>query len=159
MIRTGPVIDNDPESPLLLEAFLPYRMAVTGNRISKAFAREYEKTFGLGIPEWRALAVLGRFQPVSSNEVSERTAMDKAKVSRAITRLIASGLITRRTNPADQRLLKLTLSRKGRKVYDRIVPRALDWERRLMDGLDQQERAMLKSLLNKLDARVDALED
>ena len=42
-----------------LETFLPYRLSVTTNRVSRAFAAQYEQEFGISIPEWRAIAVLG----------------------------------------------------------------------------------------------------
>ena len=57
-----------------LESFLPYRLSVTTNRVSRAFAAQYEQEFGISIPEWRAIAVLGAFAPLSSNEICERTA-------------------------------------------------------------------------------------
>ena len=78
-----------------LESFLPYRLSVTTNRVSRAFAALYEQEFGISIPEWRAIAVLGAFAPLSSNEICERTAMDKAKVSRAVATLLKRGLIER----------------------------------------------------------------
>src|SRR5262245_14333191 len=96
-----------------LADFLPYRLSVTTNRISRAFAKHYQDEFGLSIPEWRVLAVLGNYAPISSNEVCDRTAMDKAKVSRAVNQLIASGLVQRETHADDQRLLELSLTRKG----------------------------------------------
>ena len=48
-----------------LESFLPYRLSVTTNRVSRAFAALYEQEFGISIPEWRAIAVLGAFAPLS----------------------------------------------------------------------------------------------
>jgi DNA-binding MarR family transcriptional regulator len=107
-----------------LESFLPYRLSVTTNRVSRAFAAQYEQEFGISIPEWRAIAVLGAFAPLSSNEICERTAMDKAKVSRAVATLLKRGLIEREAHETDQRLIQLTLSKAGRKIYEAIIPRA-----------------------------------
>ncbi|MDH3476666.1 MAG: MarR family transcriptional regulator, partial [Rhodospirillales bacterium] len=36
-----------------LETFLPYRLSVVTNRVSRAFARRYSAEFGLSVPEWR----------------------------------------------------------------------------------------------------------
>ena len=90
-----------------LDDFLPYRLNVLAKRVSRELARRYEAQFGISIPEWRVMAILGREQPLSSNDIVERSAMDKAKVSRAVTSLVEAGLLSRDTHPSDQRLLRL----------------------------------------------------
>ena len=85
--------DSGENSSLMLERFLPYRLSVLSNTVSKGIAALYADRFGITIPEWRALAVLGRFGPVTSAEICSRTAMDKVQVSRAIQRLTASGSV------------------------------------------------------------------
>lgn len=140
-----------------LEAFLPYELSVVSNRVSRSFARRYADAFGLSIPEWRVMAMVGRYAPLSSNQICERTAMDKAKVSRAVSRLIAAGYLTRDTNPADQRLIMLTFTGAGRRVYESIVPLAFEIEAELMGAFAPGEREVLRNLLHKLDARVSVL--
>ncbi len=137
-----------------LEAFLPYELSVVTNRISRAFAQRYARTYGLSIPEWRALAIVGAFAPLSSIEVCERAAMDKAKVSRAVSRLVAAGLMERARNPIDQRLVMLALTAKGRAVHRGIVPLAREIEAQLVATLSGAERDALRRILRKLDARV-----
>lgn len=140
-----------------LEAFLPYRLSVASNRVSRAFARRYAAEFGLSIPEWRVLAVLGSYAPCSSNEIVERTAMDKAKVSRAVAGLVAAGLVERGDHAADQRLISLAFSPQGRRVYEAIVPRARAIEAELLEGLTGGERRELARLLGHLLARAESL--
>jgi DNA-binding MarR family transcriptional regulator len=141
-----------------LETFLPYRLSVTTNRVSRAFAAHYEQEFGISIPEWRAIAVLGAFAPLSSNEICERTAMDKAKVSRAIASLLKRGLIDRAAHGTDQRLIQLTLSRAGRKIYEAIIPRARGIEGDLTKGLSRRDVAQFHALLDRLAKRLDDME-
>ena len=52
---------------LVLEHFLPYRLSVLSNRISQAIADTYAARFGIGITEWRVIAVLGRNPGLSAN--------------------------------------------------------------------------------------------
>ncbi|MEX2631674.1 MAG: MarR family transcriptional regulator [Tistlia sp.] len=141
-----------------LGAFLPYRLSVTTNRISRAFARRYSARFGLSIPEWRVLAVLGSFAPLSSNEICERTAMDKAKVSRAVALLTGKGLVDRAPHPQDQRLLRLSLSAAGRRSFEAVVPIAERLEDELTAELSDRERAVLDRCLERLGAALDRLE-
>jgi len=149
-----PTSEPDPraEPNLELERFLPYRLSVLTNRISTAIARVYVRRFALTVPEWRVMAVLGRFGPMSANAVCERTAMDKVRVSRAVARLTAAGRLERRTDVADRRRALLELTARGRAVYDEIGPLALAVEARLLAQLSAADRADLDRLLPKLEA-------
>lgn len=140
-----------------LEEFLPYRLSVLANRLSRTFARRYQDEFGISIAEWRVIAVLGGFAPLSSNEIGDKTEMDKAKVSRAVAALLKAGLIAREGHPTDQRLIQLTLSRQGRRIYEAIVPRARALEAELTRGLSRQDLARIHALLDQLGARIDAV--
>jgi len=133
-----------------LEDFLPYRLSVAANRVSRAFARRYAQEFGLTIPEWRVLAVVGDHAPISANAIVARTAMDKAKVSRAVAGLLDRDLLRRAVNPLDQRRHMLAHSRKGRQIYEAIVPRALALEAEVTQELSAEERRLLASLLQRL---------
>src|SRR5437868_435491 len=147
-----PAAQSETEPELELERFLPYRLSVLINRISTAIARVYARRFRLTVPEWRVMAVLGRFGAMSANAVCERTAMDKVRVSRAVARLAASGRLARRTDPADRRRSVLALTPAGRAVYEEIGPLALAVERRLLAPLDPRDRVDLDRVLTKLEA-------
>ena len=140
---------------LKLEEFLPYRFSVLTNRISRHLARAYEERFGITIPEWRVIANLARFSPMTAGEVAERSSMDKVKVSRAIARLVAAGLVVKEPDNEDRRRGMLVLSPEGERVFTEIVPMALGWEKRLLDGLSAEERETLTGVLNKLQIVLD----
>lgn len=135
---------------LELDRFLPYRLSVLSNRISQTIAHLYETRFGLGVTEWRVMAVLGRYPRLSANEVAERTAMDKVAVSRAVNRMIDSGRL-RETHDDDRRRSVLELSDDGYAVYDEVAPLALAYERRLLAALSADERFELDRMLEQLD--------
>lgn len=115
-----------------LSDFLPYQLAVASSRISRAFAERYRAEFGLSIPEWRVLAHLAQSDAVSVREIHARVDMDKSKVSRAAARLEAAGLIEKRENPEDRRLLDMRLTAKGRDLIARIVPIADSYQGELL---------------------------
>lgn len=135
---------------LELERFLPYRLSVLSNQVSRGIASTYADRFGLGVTEWRVIAILGRYRGLSATEVAERAAMDKVAVSRAVGRLLESGFIERHDNDADRRAKHLYLSEEGRSVFDAIVPAALEYERRLLSVLDEDERRTLDRILARL---------
>jgi len=143
---------------LKLEQFLPYRLATLSHTVSTTIAHVYDKRFGLSIPEWRVIAILGRFPGLSAVEVAERTMMDKVAVSRAVTKLIKNGRIDRQFADADRRRSILNLSEEGRRVHNEVAPLALQFERKLLEGLDDDERAQLNTLIDQLLARARLLD-
>jgi DNA-binding MarR family transcriptional regulator len=139
---------TDPK--LHLEKFLPYRLSVLSNTVSSAIAAAYFMNFGLSIPEWRVMAVLAANPGLSAAEVTARTAMDKVAVSRAVAALLAAGRLQRTTAPADRRRTHLALTRAGERVYARVVPMALEYERSLVAPLSKRDRAALDRLVRVL---------
>jgi len=147
---------------LILEDFLPYRLSVLSHTVSTTLGRMYEKRFGLSIPEWRVIAILGRFPGLSAAEVAERTLMDKVAVSRAVTKLIRSGRIDRRFADADRRRSILNLSDEGQRVHDDVAALALAFERDLLQGIDEKTYADFNRALDRLldeSRRLDTLSD
>jgi DNA-binding MarR family transcriptional regulator len=135
---------------LHLEKFLPYRLSVLSNTVSSAIAAAYFANFGLSIPEWRVMAILAANPGLSAAEVTARTAMDKVAVSRAVATLLAAGRLRRTTVPADRRRTHLALTPAGGAVYSRVVPMALEYERKLVAPLSRRDRATLDRILREL---------
>ncbi|MBP2300278.1 MarR family winged helix-turn-helix transcriptional regulator [Azospirillum picis] len=142
---------------LHLTRFLPYRLSVLANTVSHTLAKLYEKRFGITIPEWRVIAVLGGGETLSAGEIAQRTAMDKVQVSRAISRMLDSGLILRESGDTDRRKALLTLTPKAMEIYGEIVPLALTYQAEVTDALSIEEQALLDQLLSKLQLRADQL--
>ena len=145
---------DTPADPLLLERFLPYRLSVLSNLVSGRLADHYSRRFGLGIPEWRVLAVLAQAPGLSAAEVAERTAMDKVAVSRAVAALRRDGRIERSADAKDRRRSRLRLSAAGTAVYKEVVPVARRLERDLLDALAPGDREALGRIMSALLARV-----
>ena len=141
------------EHSLDLEKFLPYQLSVLSNTISGAIAETYSSRYGLSIPEWRVLAVLGRFPGSSAGEVAKKTAMDKVAVSRAVSRLLEAGRIEREFADADRRRSILRMSASGVERYERIAPVLLQYEAELLAGLSATDRRHLDRILARLVSR------
>jgi DNA-binding MarR family transcriptional regulator len=146
-------MSKEPVKELVLEDFLPYRLSILSNTVSSTIASTYDKRFDLTIPEWRVIAILGRFPGLSAVEVAERTLMDKVAVSRAVSKLLKSGRIDRQFADADRRRSILNLSEEGRKVHNQIAPMALKFEEDLLHGLNEEEIRSLNVIMERLLAR------
>jgi len=135
---------------LELEHFLPYRMAVLSDAISRNLARVYAERFQLSVPEWRVMALLGRFPGLSAAEVAERGAMDKVMVSRAVAALSRLGRVQRQQQRRDRRRSSLRLSPAGRAIYRQIVPLARSYELALLAALAPAEIAAFDRAIERL---------
>lgn len=152
--------NDKPSDALLLADFLPYRLSVLSNRISRSIADGYEGRFQLTLPEWRVMAVLGEEPDLSAGQVADRTAMDKVAVSRAVNKLLETGRIERHFANEDRRRSVLALSEIGNEVYSEIVPIALGYEAKLLEHFSEKERGQLEALLMKLNqSQIDVAED
>jgi DNA-binding MarR family transcriptional regulator len=150
-------VDKNIDKEVILEEFFPYRLAILSHTVSTLIARAYDQRFGLTIPEWQVIAILGRFPGLSAVEVAERTMMDKVAVSRAVTRLIKSGRVDREFADADRRRSILNLSVDGRQVHDEIAPLALGIEDDLLHGLTDDQIRTLNDVIERLLARAQLI--
>ena len=133
------------ENPLVLEA--------SGAPDPSALLQPY----ALSVTQWRVMAALGRFAPLTASQVGQRIVMDKVAVSRAVASLMKRGLVERATDQDDRRRASLELSAQGRAVHARIVPLAMEYEDRLYQALTPAERQVFNSLSDRLFAHAKGL--
>ena len=141
-----------------LSDFVPYRMAITSNAVSGLISGEYHSEFGLKIPEWRIMAVLGDAGPLTQRDLVRASLMDKVAVNRACKALEERALLARSPNEADGRSHHLELTGGGRAMYDRIWPNALATYEKIFTALTPGETTNLRMLLDKLLGAVRSIE-
>ncbi|MDP1963660.1 MAG: MarR family transcriptional regulator [Reyranella sp.] len=142
---------------LELEKFLPYRLSVLAQLVSESLHDLYAQPFGLTVTQWRVMAALGRFAPLTASDVGQRIIMDKVAVSRAVAGLMKRALIERATDRSDRRRASLKLSARGRAMHAQIVPLARDYEERLYRALSPDERRSFDALADRLFAHAQTL--
>lgn len=135
---------------LLLDQFLPYRLSVLSNAISRRMSAIYAQEFDLSIWQWRIIAVLGEYGDLTSTQLAQRTQTDKPTVSRATTQLQVRGLITRSIDAADRRRAPIRLTPDGQQIYKNVAPQILALEADLLTALNAEEIAILHRLLGQL---------
>ena len=140
-----------PGQTLNLDSFLPYRLSVAANAASAVIATLYQRRFGISIPEWRVVAILGEGAALAPRAIVERAKLDKVTVSRAAKALEGRALIARSADRSDQRSHRLTLTAAGRALYDIVAPEALALEARLLADFADWERGALEGLLRKVE--------
>jgi DNA-binding MarR family transcriptional regulator len=142
---------------LRLHDYLPYRLSVATNAVSRLIARAYESRFALKIPQWRLMAVLADEGPLTQQALCVRTLMDKVTVMRAAQGLLRRRLVRRLPNAEDGRSHRLVMTAAGQRLYDQIVPLALEYQARLLNGMDRPDVVRLEQMLRRLEQAAIAL--
>lgn len=75
------------------------------------------------LPQFRTLVVLDGHGEINLNRLAVLLAVNSSTAMRMIDRLLASGLVTRRENPANRREVLLALSRSGSTVVKKVTQR------------------------------------
>jgi DNA-binding MarR family transcriptional regulator len=139
--------------------FVPFRLNRLAAEVSAALSSEYQERYGLDIPEWRVLATLGfRDGACTAQYISHCTRTHKSTISRAVTALMRRKIIERVANDDDRREFALQLTRKGRALYEELIPRLLHKEREILSCLSAQERKSFAALLGKIERKLDLVQ-
>ena len=147
---------NLPKAPLDLFRFMPFRLNRLAAEVSAALSVEYRERYGLDIPEWRVLATLGFCESAcTAQHVAHCTCTHKSTISRAVTALMRRKLIERVENKHDRREFALQLTRKGRTLYEELIPRLLRKEQQILSCLSAQERKHFATALGKIEQRLE----
>jgi DNA-binding MarR family transcriptional regulator len=132
--------------------FVPFRLNRLAAEVSSALSGEYQEHYGLDIPEWRVLATLGfRNDACSAQYIAHCTRTHKSTISRAVTALMKRQMVERVENADDRREFRLRLTRRGKALYEELIPRLLRKEQEILSCLSAQERKQLALLLGKIE--------
>jgi DNA-binding MarR family transcriptional regulator len=139
--------------------FVPFRLNRLAAEVSAALSSEYQERYGLDIPEWRVLATLGfRDDPCSAQYIAHCTRTHKSTISRAVTTLMTRQLVERVENADDRREFRLRMTRKGKALYEELIPRLKRKEQAILSCLSAQERRVFAHMLGKIEQSLDLVQ-
>jgi len=142
-----------------LFTFVPFRLNRLAAEVSSALSAEYQVRYGLDIPEWRVLATLGfRNEACSAQYISHCTRTHKSTISRDVTALMERHLVERVENEDDRREYQLRMTRRGKALYDELIPRLLRKEQEILACLSAQERRDFARLLGKIEQSLELVQ-
>lgn len=128
------------------------------SRFSQGTARIYSVNYDLPLLDWRIVNVLHWYGPMSANAIANRIAVDKGNTCRAVARLECRGVILREPDAHDQRVVKLSLTDAGERLFEEINPIARRREAKLLSVLTDAERGALDDMLNRLLGQLEHLD-
>ena len=146
-------------STLDLFKFVPFRLNRLAAEVSAALSSEYRERYGLDIPEWRVLATLGfRDDACTAQYIAHCTRTHKSTISRAVTALMQRQMVERVENEDDRREFALRMTRKGKALYQKLIPGLLRREREILSCLSAKERKEFANLLGKIENSLDLVQ-
>ena len=136
---------------MFLKGFLPYRLNFLAERLSEQVMPIYRRKHAMTRPEWRVLANLGEVREATASDLCLRVPLHKTKVSRALQALEARGWVSRRTDPGDRRIAHASLTRRGRRAYEALVPELAAAADRVLGRLSDDDRRTVTEALDILE--------
>ena len=141
---------TDPADPTIRE-LLSYRLHQVANLLSRGAEMRYRREFGVSLLEWRTVALLGGAgEPQSLNELARAAGMDKGQMSRVVSGLTRRRIIFREADANDARGIRLSLTRSGRALYQKLIRAAAERNSAFLGCLSVKERECLEQAMTKL---------
>ena len=133
-----------------LKELFSFRLNVLAHLSSKLAAHVNREDFGLDPREWRIVALLGAFAPLSLLTLAREVDIDKSQASRMVSELTERGLLKRNVDENDGRGVQLTLTSEGKALYRKVFPKALKRNQALLSVLTAEEQVVLDGMLERL---------
>jgi DNA-binding MarR family transcriptional regulator len=140
-----------------LDSYLPYLLNRAGARIAAAFSAEV-RPLGATLQMWRVLAALREGDGRRMGDLSETTSIEVSTLTRLVDNMEKKGLVARRRDASDARVVALHVTPAGRRLTQRISPIAERYESVALAGFTAAEADILKAALRRLYRNMAALE-
>lgn len=148
-----PLPTGEDDQPI--QGFLTYRLSRVQTKLNAQAHALLQPHDGLTLSKWRILALVGAAGETRLSDLSRSADLDKGLLSRNLKSLIEDTLVASNGDKTDQRVQRLSLTPKGRALFDRVLPRMRERQARLRAALTVEELEALESALPKLEAAAD----
>lgn len=134
-------IDNSP-------GFIINRLA---REINACLYREFRKQgHEITAQQWAVLSRIRECEGLHQSELAERTVKNRHNMTRILSQFSKKGLIDRRSDSKDKRLLRVYLTQKGEKLHDQLIQIAMETVNKVFKGISQRDIAALRMIHNQL---------
>jgi MarR family transcriptional regulator, organic hydroperoxide resistance regulator len=127
--------------------------------VGSAFKRllfAFESEVGMSPPRYFLLHMVANEENISQGQVGQLSGVDPSRVTQVAKSLEREGLIQRRRDPKDNRVVRMRLSPEGRRVFEEASAKREVLRARIRRALSQGEEKELRRLLDKV---AEALEE
>jgi DNA-binding MarR family transcriptional regulator len=144
-----------PRDILELETFLPYRLSVLAQCLSRDIEEHQRRRHKLAAKDWKVMQLLAVHGELLPADIHRMGTQNKAQISRALKCLLDRGLVAKRPRPGDSRTFGVSLTDAGWAIYEDIVPRMRSAQEKILSGLSAAEARELRRLIDRLDQSIE----
>ena len=130
--------------------YLPYLVNRVGWLLVTDFGQNTLARHQLSIAMWRVLAVLADDDGQRQIDVAASTSIDVSTLSRVVTRMVKMGLVSRTRSATSNREVTVRLTPKGAAILARIIPHAIELERRAISGVPAEDLNVIRRSLRRM---------
>jgi DNA-binding MarR family transcriptional regulator len=134
-------------------AYLPYRLLLLARLIERRSARDVQQ-HGLTLPEWRVLALMNRIGPTSASEIGRLGEVDRAEISRAVSKLLRRGLVERSADPTHGKRFILAPTKAGRALFEVVRQARRHSFGDMISELTEEDRIVMERSLELMARRL-----
>jgi DNA-binding MarR family transcriptional regulator len=131
-----------PTSDLHSSAGLASALGIATMRLARRLRVERTDET-LGLTQLSALASLDRYGPLSPTALAEQERVQPPSMTRVIAALEGRGFVEREAHPSDRRQSVIAITGSGKRLVEEDRKRRQAWLARLIDELDDSQRAHL----------------
>lgn len=144
-----------PNRELDLDHYAPFLLNAVSTAWTRQIAGTYRNDFGLGVVEWRVIAVISVDPGASASRICGALRMDKSAISRSLHMLLERGLLEFRAPPGDIRRRSWWLSDSGQEAFQSMLSVALEAETRMLQGVSDAEFEVFLTVMRKFLANLE----
>ena len=123
-------------------------LGIAGRMVAARFQRALEAQ-GLTHAGWQVLLLLGKHDGLTQREVAERTFVTQASVTGVVDTLEREGFVTRTRDEDDRRVVRVSLTREGRKRLDRTISIVGAEMAPVFEGMSEREEQVVRRFLTR----------
>jgi DNA-binding MarR family transcriptional regulator len=125
--------------------------------VLKACCMEHEKPYIVTPPQWGVLSLLHNQDGMTIGALSQQRAIDAPTMTGIVKRLEQGGLVERRHDLVDRRLVKVYLTDEGRDIMRYLPDAAIEFSRIMAQGFSESEKRDLQAKLQRIIANLSTV--
>jgi DNA-binding MarR family transcriptional regulator len=125
-------------------------MIASLNRQLEAELEDRLRPGGVPIEQYRILEVLDASEPAAMGEIAQQSLIEAPTLTKIVDKMVAEGLVYRAPDPNDRRRVLILTAPAGKTLFKRLRGVSTAQEQRIVDLLEGDKAAALRSLLKEL---------
>lgn len=147
-LMPAPVAVEHSENMLELVEQQLLQLLVANAHAKRRFAAQLQDCLPPAAVPVLAMAI--KYDQISQSEIAEQLMIDKASLSRLVTRLEDTGLLIRNLDPADRRVTRISATAEAKDRWDTVMQEHRGLWKERMQGWADEDLTRLIDLLGRL---------